>query len=346
MKIIALVLSALSLIGSCSTQKHSVKLDNLKKDIVIHDTSSIKKIANTISSGELKYLVDTLSSKTFNGRKVGTEGLEKASEFVVNYYKKQNIKPALPNSYFQNIPETAFKSLKGIKAQNILAFIEGSEKPNEIVLLSAHIDHLGNKHNQIHYGADDNASGTAAIMQIGRAFQYAKNKGIAPKRSIVIAHFTAEEIGLYGSRFYAKNPEFKLTNTVVDLNIDMIGRVDKKHENNPNYIYIIGDDRLSKHLHFISEKMNSTFTNLELDYTFNAEDDPNRYYYRSDHYSFASKNIPSIFYFNGEHEDYHKPTDTKEKINFKLLEKRTKLIFYTAWHIANMDGRLIMNDKI
>ena len=120
----------------------------------------------------------------------------------------------------------------------------------------------------------------------------------------------------------------------------MIGRVDEKHLDNENYIYLIGSDRISTELHYVSEKANELFTNLELDYTYNDEDDLNQYYYRSDHYNFALKGIPVIFYFNGEHEDYHKPTDTPDKINFPLLAKRAKLIFSTAWYLANTDVRI------
>jgi len=126
----------------------------------------------------------------------------------------------------------------------------------------------------------------------------------------------------------------------------MIGRVDKAHINTPNYIYLIGADRISKQLHFTSEKMNTLFSNLDLDYTFNAEDDQNQYYYRSDHYNFAKHNIPVIFYFNGEHADYHKPTDTPDKINYALLQKRTQLIFVTAWQLANQESVLIHNKDL
>jgi Zn-dependent M28 family amino/carboxypeptidase len=121
----------------------------------------------------------------------------------------------------------------------------------------------------------------------------------------------------------------------------MIGRVNPKRETeDPNYIYLIGSDKLSQELHDISEAVNDKYIQLELDYTYNDERDPNRFYYRSDHYNFAKKNIPVIFYFNGTHEDYHKPTDTADKINYPVLEKRIKLIFYTAWELANRKNRI------
>src|SRR5690606_23937230 len=136
-----------------------------------------------------------------------------------------------------------------------------------------------------------------------------------------------------------------LENTVTDLNIDMIGRVDPIHESNPDYIYLIGSDKLSSDLHKISESVNSKYTKLTLDYTFNDPNDPERIYYRSDHYNFAKNGIPVIFYFNGVHEDYHKSTDTVDKINFELLVKRAKLVFHTAWEVANRDQKLVVDSN-
>ena len=130
---------------------------------------------------------------------------------------------------------------------------------------------------------------------------------------------------------------------MTDLNIDMIGRVDEAHKNHPDFVYLIGSDKLSAELHNLSEEMNSRFTNLKLDYKYNDEDDPNRFYFRSDHYSFAKNNIPIIFYFNGTHEDYHKPSDTPDKINYDLLAKRTQLVFYTAWEVANREERVVVD---
>src|SRR5690606_10497180 len=161
-----------------------------------------------------------------------------------------------------------------------------------------------------------------------------------PKRSILFLHVTGEEKGLLGSKYYTDTqPVFPLENTIADLNIDMIGRVDDEHQSNPDYVYLIGSDKLSTELHNLSEAVNQKYFNLQLDYTFNDKDDPNRFYYRSDHYNFAKNNIPIIFYFNGVHEDYHQPGDTPDKINYEILAKRTQLIFATAWELANGENR-------
>ncbi|MDO9137642.1 MAG: M28 family peptidase, partial [Lutibacter sp.] len=180
-------------------------------------------------------------------------------------------------------------------------------------------------------------------MAIAEAFQKAVEEGNGPKRSILFLHVTGEEKGLLGSKYYVTFPIFPLANTVSNLNIDMIGRSDDAHENNPNYVYLIGSDKLSKELHHLSEEMNNKFTKLDLDYTYNLDSDPNRFYYRSDQYNFAKNNIPVIFYFNGTHENYHRISDTPDKINYELLAKRTQLVFYTAWEIANREKRITVD---
>ena len=224
-----------------------------------------------------------------------------------------------------------------------MAYIEGSDLKDELIILSAHYDHIGEHSGKIFNGADDDGSGTVAIMEIAEAFIKAKKDGNGPRRSILILNVSGEEKGLLGSKYYTNYPVFPLENTVANLNIDMIGRLDKKHADNENYIYIIGSDMLSTDLHEINEKANATYTQLELDYEFNTTKDPNRYYYRSDHYNFAKNNIPVIFYFNGVHEDYHKETDTVDKIIFSKMEKITRLVFYTAWELANKDKRIVVN---
>ena len=225
--------------------------------------------------------------------------------------------------------------------KNVLGFIEGTdpELKNEIIVITAHYDHIGIIDGLIHNGADDNATGTAALLEIGAAFQMAKKLGYNFKRSILLFPNSAEEKGLLGSYYYVENPEFPLEKTITCLNVDMIGRMDEFHQNDSNYVYLIGADKLSTDLHKISEYSNSKYVDLDLDYTFNDPNDPNRFYYRSDHYNFARKNIPSIFYFSGVHEDYHKHTDTMDKLVYEKVEKIARLIFYTAWELSNAKER-------
>ncbi len=335
-KITFIVCITLLLIG-CSTSKN-------KKN---KDEANPIEYANTITPEELKDMLYTYASDEFEGRKTGEPGQKKAIEFIKNKYIANEIpSPIAEGDYFQEIPASFFKG--DIKtSENVVAYIKGSEKPDEIVIISAHLDHIGiSKNGDINNGADDDGSGTVAIIEIAEAFKTAEKNGHGPKRSILFLHVTGEELGLYGSRYYTdEDPIFPLKNTVANLNIDMIGRIDQKHKKSPNYLYLIGSDKLSKELHDVSEAVNKEFINMKFDYTYNAKNDPNRFYYRSDHYNFAKHNVPVIFYFNGTHADYHRPTDTPDKIEYELLAKRAKLIFHTAWELANREERVKLDEK-
>ncbi|MCL6296068.1 M28 family metallopeptidase [Jejuia spongiicola] len=330
MKKLSFLFCAIILITSCRSSQNK----NAKKDVTDY--------AKTITESELKEMLYTYASDEFEGRRTGEPGQKKAIEFIKKHYVDNKIpSPITEGDYFQEVPESFFNG-QAKASENVVAFIKGSEKPNEIIVVSAHLDHIGVSSNGgINNGADDDGSGTIAILEIAEAFKMAEEDGNGPKRSILFLHVTGEEIGLFGSRYYTDvDPIFPLENTVANLNIDMIGRVDPKHEGDENYLYLIGSDKLSKELHNISEEINKKYTNLEFDYTYNDENDPNRFYYRSDHYNFAKNNIPVIFYFNGTHADYHRPSDTPDKINYGFLETRSRLIFHTAWELANREERI------
>ena len=313
------------------------------------------KYSNSITEKDLQDLLYVYASDEFEGRNTGEPGQKLAVKFIRDFYKANDIDKAInTEDYFQkflvdftgrqvvspdyiDVPTTN-KMIDWVKTENVAAIIKGSEKPDEYIILTAHLDHVGKKGDDIYNGADDDGSGSMVLLEIAQAFKLAVLDGNRPKRSIVILHVSAEEKGLLGSKYYVENPLFPLENTITNLNVDMIGRTDPTREsNNDNYIYLIGTDRLSSLLHETSEKVNEKTVNLELDYRFNAWDDPNRFYFRSDHYNFAQYNIPVIFYFSGTHEDYHGPGDTADKIRYDLLTKRAKLIFHTAWEIANME---------
>jgi hypothetical protein len=229
------------------------------------------------------------------------------------------------------------KETRTLIGSNVGGMIEGSDPvlKEEFVFVTAHYDHLGKRGESIYNGADDNGSGTSTILDVAQSFAQAKADGNGPKRSVVFIWVSGEEKGLLGSAYYVNDPIIPLDQTIVDINVDMVGRVDKKYENNPEYIYVIGADKLSQDLHDINEAVNTNFTKLTLDYTYNDENDPNRYYYRSDHYNFAKNNIPVVFFFNGTHKDYHMTTDTVEKINFSKMAKIGQHVFHLAWEISN-----------
>jgi len=307
--------------------------------------ASVEDYAATITAKELKEHLYVYASDYFQGRETGTIGQKRAVDYIQNFYTTAGIKAAKGTTNYLQAMELKIKE-NLVQTENVVAFIEGSEFPNEYLVISSHLDHIGiNSKGEINNGADDDGTGTVALLEIAEAFKQAKDKNQGPKRSIIFLHVTGEEKGLLGSKYYSENPLYPLADTMVNLNVDMIGRVNPKREtNDPNYIYLIGADKLSQELHDISEATNKKYTQLSLDYTYNDEKDPNRFYYRSDHYNFAKKNIPVIFYFSGTHEDYHKPGDTPDKILYPTLEKRTRLIFYTAWELANRNERIKLND--
>lgn len=310
--------------------------------------STFKKSYESITTADLQKHLTIIASDEMEGRETGSEGQKKAGRYMIAEYQKMGVShPKVMKDYYQHVPKEALNGRRGSlpDSENILAFVEGTEKPNELIVISAHYDHVGKgKDGQIYNGADDDGSGTVALMEIAQAFQMAKKNGNAPKRSILILHVTGEEHGLLGSKYYAENPVFPLANTVANLNIDMIGRSDAANKGK-NYVYVIGSEMLSTELKKINEAANKATQNLELNYKYDDPKDPEMLYYRSDHYNFAKNNIPIAFFFDGIHEDYHKPTDDPDKIDYPLLKKRTQLVFATAWELANRTERIKVDGK-
>lgn len=341
-KIFLPVFSAIILSG-CNTANVS---DDHSHSINAKSERVFNKAYQQIKLNDLKKNLYVIASDEMEGRDTGSPGQKKAGNYIVQFYKDLGISfPKKLGSYYQQVPSLFMKKRGGGNlpdSENILAFIEGSEKPDEIIVVSAHYDHVGTKNGVVYNGADDDGSGTVAVMQIAKAFQSAKKKGKGPKRSVLFLHVTGEEHGLFGSSYYSENPVFPLENTVADLNIDMIGRDDAANRGK-NYVYVIGSEMLSSELKIINEAANKKTHHLELNYKYDDPKDPDRLYYRSDHYNFAKHGIPVAFYFDGIHEDYHQPTDDVEKIDFNLFQKRTQLIFATAWELANREARIVVD---
>lgn len=245
-----------------------------------------------------------------------------------------------------NLSIKLVKETTVLEGNNIVGFVEGKTKKDEIIIVSAHYDHLGKRGDEVFNGADDNGSGTSTVMELAQAVMQTTIEGNTPDRSIAFVWFCGEEKGLLGSLYYSQNPIFPLDKTVANVNIDMVGRIDDSYKNNPNYVYVIGSDRLSSDLHRINEEVNQRYSQLTLDYTYNSEKDPNNYYYRSDHYNFAKNGVPAIFFFNGTHADYHRTTDDVEKIDFDVMASRGKHIFHVIWEIANRANRIVVDGEI
>ncbi|MGO4710303.1 M28 family peptidase [Chryseobacterium sp. 2TAF14] len=297
MKKLLLPLFSVILLISCGGLKTSTENQNsgqYSSSGNLKSEKAFNKAYQRIKLKDLKKNLYVIASDEMEGRDTGSRGQKKAGEYIIKFYKDLGISfPKKLTSYYQKVPSSYMNKMGGGNlpdSENILAFIEGTEKPEEIIVISAHYDHVGTKNGEVYNGADDDGSGTVAVMQIAKAFQSAKKAGNGPKRSILFLHVTGEEHGLFGSSYYSDNPVFPLENTVADLNIDMIGRDDA-------------------------------------------------------HYNFAKHGIPVAFFFDGIHEDYHRPTDDVEKIDFPLLQKRTQLVFATAWELANREARIVVDKK-
>ncbi len=372
------VFAAFGMVDSADNDYRNLNVKNKWVMVVEGSGEDINKPSGSVSYG----FRDPASAfmKIFQARNLGAKGLiivskdypkKMPSPALGNMYLKKSVTnnlPAVTISYtaaatILNKSLSAFIDLKNInsgdypakfafgcstqtvtlQSSNVIGVLPGTDKKDEYVFVTGHYDHLGKRDSVIYYGADDDGSGTTSVLEIAKAFTEAKADGYAPRRTIVFMTVSGEEKGLWGSDYYTSHPIFSLEKTSVDLNIDMVGRIDpgRKETDSTNYVYTIGEDKLSTDLIKISDSVNNKFSHLDLDRKFNDPKDPNRFYYRSDHFNFAKHGVPVIFYFNGTHADYHRPTDTVDKINFALMEKRARFIFYTAWAIANRDNQLV-----
>lgn len=300
---------------------------------------SLKSSSSSATNAGMFFVTPEVAEKAMNTT------MDKLTKTIAADAKKGSLKKVKAGSMTY---KTALK-VETVKSENILGFLEGSDKKDEVVVITAHYDHIGTRPtgegDRINNGADDDGSGTVSVLQLAKVFAQAKKDGKGPRRSILFMTVTGEEKGLLGSEYYSENPIYPLDKTVVNLNIDMVGRRDPQHKDSAPYVYVIGADKLSTELHQLSEATNKTYTNLIFDYTYNDENHPTNLYRRSDHWNFAKKNIPIIFYFDGIHEDYHKPSDEVSKIEFDLLQKRAQCVFFTAWEIVNRDNRIVPDAK-
>ncbi len=248
-----------------------------------------------------------------------------------------------PQVFKAEVEASLDKKVQKLSSSNVLAVVEGTDKKDEYLVITAHYDHLGKRGDVIYYGANDDGSGTVSVIEIAEAFAKAKAEGKGPRRSIIFMAVSGEEKGLWGSQYYANHPTVPVDKITANLNIDMVGRIDidRKKGDSLNYVYVVGDDKISSESKPLNESVNKKSMKMGLDYKFNDPKDPEQIYYRSDHYNFAKIGIPIIFYTDGSTQpDYHRTTDTFEKINYKLLAKRAQLVFYTAWEMANRENMM------
>ena len=287
------------------------------------------EIANSIFAGE---------RQTATGIFNASYGTAQPTPFVMNEQKK--------------ITMNVTSNTEIVPTQNVIAVWEGSDPvlKSEYVALGAHYDHVGSGcppvgNDTICNGADDDGSGTTALLGMAEALAKAPAR---PKRSILFVWHAGEEKGLWGSRYFTEFPTVPLNQIVAQVNLDMIGRSKKEGDTNPrnreltgpDSIYLIGSTMMSTELGELVNTVNKSYLNLNYDTKYDDPADPNRFFFRSDHYNYARKGIPIIFYFDGVHEDYHRPGDTADKIDYQKMEKVTRTIYMTTWEIANRPTRL------
>ncbi|WP_103664242.1 M28 family peptidase [Gracilimonas amylolytica] len=239
-----------------------------------------------------------------------------------------------------------------VETQNVVAFLEGSDPAmkHEVVILSSHYDHVGvgrpdSTGDNIYNGADDDGSGTTASLQTAEAMMKAKNAGVGPKRSVLFINVSGEEKGLLGSRYYSDHPIYSIQNTVANINMDMIGRVDPEHVEDSSYVYIIGGEIISSGMDSLARVANEMGPNMTLSKRYNDLNDPNQFYRRSDHWNFGRLGVPFVFFFNGTHEDYHRPQDHIEKITFQPFLERTHLVYNLTALLANSPERPMVDNQ-
>jgi hypothetical protein len=263
----------------------------------------------------------------------------------------KTFKPVVTDHYIKTTGNSEFRA---IPSKNVLSLLEGCDPDlkHEVVVISAHYDHMGldtpdATGDYIYNGADDNGSGTVATLAIAEALAEARDNGACPARSVMFLHVTAEERGLLGSRYYSDHPVMPIENTVANINIDMIGRIDNHYQDEGfgDYIYIIGAEIISSGLDSLLQIANVKSENLKLDMRYNDLDDPNQFYRRSDHWNFGRLGVPFAFFFTGVHADYHRPSDTPDKIEYEHFLRRTRVAYSTIVEIANAPQRPLVDSQ-
>lgn len=328
------------------------------------DVSSV-----SVSTALLKKHVFTLASDSLQGRATGMAGQLKAALYSTQAFRQSHLLPvfqldSIRGSFYQpytfrifdvsvfgQIRTNGFPTYKRHEltplstknndstrvfvGHNVAGLLIGTDLKREVVIVSAHYDHLGYSGNRVFHGADDNASGTAAVLSIAAVVDSLAQQGIRPRRSILFVLFSGEEGGLLGSEYFIQNSPVPLKQLICDVNIDMVGRVDYAHRKRPDYCYLlmgVQPDNLFREIDVANRKS----VNLALNQGgYDTKNDPEQYFYRSDQYTFFKQKIPVLFFTSGEHADYHQPSDTANKINYDALQKRATLVFQTVWLVAN-----------
>lgn len=310
-----------------------------------------------ITPERLRSHLEFIASDELEGRDTPSKGLDIATLYVATQLKLWGAQPAGSNgTFFQNVPLPTPEGAPKQFARNVVAIVPGTDPvlKNEFVAYGAHIDHVGirsgGEGDVIFNGADDDGSGTVAILEIAHALL----TGPRPKRSSLFVWHVGEEKGLWGSAHFVEHPTVDIKGIVAQLNIDMIGRSKPAGDTNPanavltgeNEIYVVGSTKMSTDLQKLSEKTNSEFLKLAFNYKYDDPKDPENIFFRSDHYNYAAKGIPIIFYFDGVHEDYHGVDDEVSKIDFLKMSRVARTVLATSWNLANAAKRPVVDKPL
>ena len=334
--------------------------ERLRQNMTATGALSVEKFKKPNEAAKIPRV--TLSEKALNAL---MQGEKQTAAVMLNRDEAEAVK-AFDFNADKKVSLTVGTKIEQSFTQNVVAIAEGRDPvlKNEYVALGAHYDHVGTGNpgggrapslkggtsDQIWNGADDDGSGTVALLAIAEVL----GKSAPPKRSVLFVWHCGEEKGLWGSRYFVENPTVPLEKIVTQINIDMIGRSKAEGDTNqanaklsgPNEIFVIGSKMMSTQLGELSENTNHAYLNLKLNYLYDDPKDPNQFFYRSDHYNYAKKGIPVIFYFDGEHEDYHRPGDHADRIDYQKLEKVTRTVFATMWELSSRATRPVVDKPL
>ncbi len=357
--LIGFLVLILSTAGGCGKSLVEVELENG----ALNELSKIEEGFYSITSQEISDFIWFLAGPECEGRRNGTEGSKKAGRFLMEELENYS----LDQHFFQGFSSTeiirdrqygdrivAYYGELGFEVnengRNVVGILEGTDKKEEYVIISAHYDHVGmNENGEVFPGADDNASGASAVLEIAEAFGILAKGGIRPERSIIFVFFDAEEMGLWGSQYFVQNPPVPFENIVAVVNLDMIGR------NKPNELQVIGSKNIkdfserSPQLYWATIRANKIL-GFELVYPPARRESHQRYrFFASDQSSFylaspEDNRLPVVFYHADLHDDYHMPSDTPEKVNFEKVRNVARFSFFVVWQIANLEEKPTYQD--
>ncbi len=286
--------------------------------------------ASSILRRDLQEHVAILASDSLQGRATGTPGGKMAGDYIARCFEEYGLQAPFNGSYFQIIDSST-------QARNVIGIISGTEDADKAIILGAHYDHHGMHEGVVYNGADDNASGVAAMLAVAKTLASMQKNHYLPKRTIIFIAYDAKEYSMAGSAFYVKHPLVSLKQTMACINLDMLGRIDAPPASDTNYVLVVGAHKNKSKLKEVVDYQNvNKQLNLDIDYTFYGSEVFSQIFYEiSDQYNFGKKKIPVLYFTSGMHDDLWKPTDDPDRLSYPILQKRTQLVYYVLWDIAN-----------